>query len=240
MLLLDVGNSRCKWARVRDGAWTHQGVFGNTEPAAMQSVFSTLPRPSRILVSNVAGAQMAERLHRLFTGWDCPIEFVTPRLKQCGLRNAYHYPERLGSDRWAAMIAAWHQVRGACLVVNLGTATTVDAISAQGEFIGGLILPGVYLMRQSLLGNTAQLEVGEGALIEFPLNTEDAIQSGLLRATLGAIQSQFALLVARHPDARCVVSGGGAEVVCACLDIPHTHRDNLVLQGLQIIGENKE
>ncbi len=240
MLLLDVGNSRCKWARVHAGAWTHQGAFGNTEPDAMQSAFSQLPRPSQILVSNVAGAQMAERLHSIFSGWECPIEFVTPRLKQCGLRNGYHYPERLGSDRWAAMIAAWHQVRGACLVVNLGTATTVDAISAQGEFIGGLILPGFYLMRQSLLGSTAQLAVENGALRDFPLNTEDAIQSGLLGATLGVIERQHALLAKHDANARCIVSGGAAEVIYPALELPHAHIDNLVLHGLQIIGENKE
>ncbi len=131
-------------------------------------------------------------------------------------------------------------VHGACLVVNLGTATTVDAISAQGEFIGGLILPGVYLMRQSLLGNTAQLAVEKGELRDFPQSTEDAIQSGLLGATLGAIKRQYLLLAKHDANTRCVVSGGAAEVICPVLDLPHTHIDNLVLHGLQIIGENKE
>ncbi len=240
MLLLDAGNSRCKWALVRDGQWTHRGELGNTEGDALQQAFAQLPSPSRILVSNVAGAPMAERLRALCAAWQRPLEFVTAQSRQCGVRNGYQPPQRLGSDRWAALIAAWQRVQGACLVVNCGTATTVDALSAQGEFIGGLILPGVSLMHRSLLGNTAQLAEEDGGLCEFPLNTADAIHSGVLRATLGAIEHQYALLAKRDASARCVLSGGAAEQVKAHLVMPLDYVDNLVLRGLQIIGENKE
>ncbi|MDD5057886.1 MAG: type III pantothenate kinase [Sideroxydans sp.] len=240
MLLLDVGNSRCKWALVRDGQWMHKGALGNTEFRALQQAFAKLPAPSRILVSNVAGAPMAERVQALCAGWQCPLQFVQARAEQCGVRNAYQHPQRLGSDRWAALIAAWHRVRGACLVVNCGTATTVDALSAEGEFLGGLILPGVYLMQQSLLGNTAQLKETDGALCDFPLNTADAIHSGILRATLGAIEHQYALLVARYAGVRCVLSGGAADKVQPHLGMALEHKDNLVLHGLQIMGEDKQ
>ena len=239
MLLLDVGNSRCKWALVRDGQSTHRGAFNNTEWSALQQVFAQLPRPARILVSNVAGAAMAERLRALCAPWDCPLVFVAAQKQQCGVRNGYQQPHRLGSDRWAALIAAWQRVRGACLVVNCGTATTVDALSAEGEFIGGLILPGLYLMQQSLLGNAAQLAEKTGTLCDFPLNTADAMHSGVLRATLGAIEHQYSLLASSFADARCVLSGGAAERVRPYLVMPLDHVDNLVLHGLQIIGENK-
>jgi type III pantothenate kinase len=239
VLLLDVGNSRCKWALVRDGQWPHRGALGNTEFRALQQAFAQLPAPSRILVSNVAGVPMAERVQALCAAWSCPPQFVQAQAQQCGVRNGYEQPQRLGSDRWAALIAAWHQVRGACLVVNCGTATTVDALSAEGEFLGGLILPGVYLMQQSLLGNTAQLKQANGALRDFPLNTADAIRSGVLRATLGAIEHQHALLAARYPSARCLLSGGAADQVLPHLDMTPECTDNLVLHGLQIIGEEK-
>ncbi len=237
MLLLDVGNSRCKWALVRDGLWVRQGVAGNTEWQILQEDFAKLPAPSRILVSNVAGAAVAERLRALCGPWLCPLEFVTAQVEQCGVRNGYQHPQRLGSDRWAALIAAWQRTRGGCLVVNCGTATTVDALSNEGEFMGGLILPGVYLMHKSLLGNTAQLSAQDGELQEFPLNTADAMRSGVLRATLGAIEHQYASLVARCAGARCVMSGGAAEDVRAYLSMPVDRVDNLVLRGLQIIGE---
>jgi type III pantothenate kinase len=238
VLLLDVGNSRCKWALLRNGLWVRHGVVGNTEWRILQQDFAQLPSPSRILASNVAGPAMAERLRGLCAQWSCPMEFVTPQTQQCGVRNGYRQPERLGSDRWAALIAAWHRTRGACLVVNCGTATTVDALSQEGEFIGGLILPGVLLMQQSLLRSTARLSAQSGELRDFPKNTEDALQSGVLRATLGAIEHQYGLLAVRHAAPYCVLSGGAAESVRAHLSIPLDQVDNLVLHGLQIIGES--
>ncbi len=240
MLLLDVGNSRCKWALVHEGKWSHRGVLGNTAWEALQQAFAQLPTPSRILISNVAGAAVAERLRALCAVWECPVQFVTAQAQRCGVRNGYQQPQRLGSDRWAAMIAAWQRVNDACLVVNCGTATTVDALSAHGEFIGGLILPGVYLQQQSLLGNTAQLAEDDGVLCEFPQNTADAIHSGIMRATLGAIEHQYSMLAQRHDYPRCVLSGGAADKVRAHLAMPLDYVDNLVLHGLQIMGENKE
>jgi type III pantothenate kinase len=191
------------------------------------------------MVSNVAGEAMAQRLSAVCAGWKRPLEFVIASAGQCGVHNGYERPERLGSDRWAALIAAWNQVGDACLVVNCGTATTVDALSAQGEFLGGLILPGVSLMQHSLATNTAQLMEEQGELRDFPRNTADAIHSGMLRATLGAIRHQYGLLQSGGATVRCLLGGGAAGVVQPHLDLPSERMDNLVLTGLQIIGESK-
>jgi type III pantothenate kinase len=239
VLLLDVGNSRCKWALVQNGVWTHQGVVGNTEWLALQHAFMALPQPSRILASNVAGEAMAQRLRAICAVWTCSPEFIKASIAQCGVRNSYQQPERLGSDRWAALIAAWRHVQGATLVVNCGTATTIDALSAQGEFLGGLILPGVTLMQNSLATNAAQLMAEQGTMQDFPRNTADAIHSGMLCATLGAIRHQFDLLQARCGDVRCLLGGGAAGVVQPHLDVALERVDNLVLKGLQIMGEMK-
>ncbi len=239
MLLLDMGNSRCKWALVLQGEFVRQGVAGNTEWPALRNALTALPRPSRILASNVAGDAAAQHLREICAGWECPVEFVKAKREQCGVRNGYQRPEQLGSDRWAALIAAWRRTRGACLVVNCGTATTVDALSPQGEFLGGLILPGVGLMRRSLATNTAQLGEEHGTSQDFPRNTDDAIHSGMLRATVGAIRYQFDLLQARYGPAQCLLGGGAADVVHPHLDLAHERMDNLVLKGLQIIGESE-
>ncbi len=235
MLLLDAGNSRIKWALAEDGVWLRQGVAGITEWAALQQAFAALPSPHKILVSNVAGTQVAQHLRAVCAAWPCPVEFVTARDEQCGVRNAYQQAAQLGSDRWAALIAAWHQVRAACLVVNCGTATTVDALSGKGEFLGGLILPGVDMMRRSLIEGTAQLAAAEGVWCEFPRNTADGIFSGTIQATAGAIRQQFELLGIL--GALCLLSGGAADSVQPHLKLPLVRVDNLVLQGLQIIGQ---
>ena len=235
MLLLDVGNSRIKWALADGAAWVRQGAAGIDEWVTVHREFATLPPPHRILVSNVAGPQAAQHVRAACAAWPCPVEFVSAKAEQCGVRNTYAQPAQLGSDRWAALIAAWRQVRAACLVVNCGTATTVDALTDAGEFFGGLILPGMHMMRRSLAENTAQLAATEGVWREFPRNTPDGIFSGAIQATAGAIRQQFELLgVAGAP---CLLSGGAADSVQPHIKLASVRVDNLVLRGLQTIGQ---
>jgi type III pantothenate kinase len=244
MLLFDAGNSRCKWAWTEQGIWLRQGVLGNTEQAPWQELkdtFARLEAPHKILVSNVAGAAMAQRLRELCAVWPCHVEFIRAQAQQCGVRNSYRQAALLGSDRWAALVAAWQRAQGACLVVNCGTATTVDALSGTGEFLGGLILPGIELMQRSLSDNTAQLggeiSAGNGEVRDFPRNTADAMMSGAMRATTGAIQQQYNRMAGAH-GVSCFLSGGAANSILPHLGLPAEQVDNLVLHGLQIIGQN--
>jgi len=232
VLLFDVGNSRCKWAYVTGDKVIRRGATDNNDWSAMMNELTTLPMPSRILVSNVSGKEISQRLRDFYPS----AYFVTAQLEQCGVKNLYEIPSQLGSDRWAALIAAWHKMRRACLIVSCGTATTVDALSAQGEFIGGLILPGISLMQQSLLQGTAQLATMNGSMRDFPRNTADAIESGLLCATIGAIEHQYNLL-AKTEVVTCVLSGGAALRIKPNLNMPVQLEENLVLDGLQVIGE---
>jgi type III pantothenate kinase len=236
MLLIDAGNSRIKWATVEGSLWLQQNVLENVHAPALSMAFSELPPPDRILVSNVAGENMAQLLSAACATWRCPIEFIVAKVTQCGVRNLYEHPEQLGSDRWAALIAAWHLERASCLVVNCGTATTVDALSAEGEFLGGLILPGVDMMRSSLAVGAAQLAQTVGVWREFPRNTADATFSGSIQAAVGAIRLQFEALAVRG-SVRCLLSGGAADKVQTHLKLPLVRVDNLVLRGLQIIGQ---
>jgi len=239
VLLLDIGNSRCKWARIENDAWTQLGVAGNDEWRALERDFDLLSPPARIIVSNVGGDELAQRLRSICSRWAVPVEFVAAQSEQCGVSNGYENSARLGSDRWAALVAAWHRIGRACLVVGCGTATTVDALSGEGKFLGGLILPGVTLMQQSLMNNTAQLQDDNGHVQDFPCNTADAIFSGEIRATVGAIAHQYALLQAlgSGEEIGCVLSGGAAGQIETHLGMTVERVDNLVLEGLKIIGE---
>lgn len=233
MLLIDVGNSRCKWMHLEHGVRV-RGAEDVVELELLQHGFAVLPQPARIIVSNVAGAAAAQQLRSLCARWTTQVEFVVAKHEQCGVTNLYDEPAQLGSDRWAALVAAWKRVQRSCLVVNCGTATTVDALSDKGEFLGGLILPGITLMQKSLSLNTAQLPDVQGDNQDFPRNTADAIYSGALRATAGAIRQQYELL---GGNGGCVLSGGAANQIQSLLGIPVHAVDNLVLEGLQIIGE---
>jgi type III pantothenate kinase len=239
MLLIDVGNSRSKWACIVNGAWAQQGVVDNSEWLSQQRIFELLPPPARIIISNVAGEKTARILREVCSKWSAQVEFVLAREEQCGVRNTYINPLQLGSDRWAALIAARSRVKRACLVVNCGTATTVDALSDEGEFLGGLILPGVTLMQQSLLHNTAQLKVEAGQMENFPRRTNDAIYSGVILATIGAIEHQRSTLknLCSSDTIPCVLSGGASGNIEKHLGFDVERVDNLVLEGLKIIGE---
>ncbi len=250
-LLIDCGNTRIKWALVQGMDWFASGVLpvaqagelsqhlaGHCDPSSGsgQALPGTgLHDIEQVWVSNVAGDKVARHIREIGVDRGGKPHFVVARQEQCGVRNGYAQAGQLGSDRWAALIAAWHLVRGECLAVSCGTATTIDALSGQGEFTGGLILPGVELMQSSLGAATARLKTGPGEYMPFPDNTAAAMFSGAIQASCGAIQRQHALLV--HNSAPVVLSGGAGRVLQEHLGMPLRIVDDLVLQGLLLIAQ---
>lgn len=241
MLLIDAGNTRVKWAFIAGDVWQQQGVVENIQVETLGVAFQGLPEPKRIFASNVAGEKMAQRLQKVCALFSCPITFIGAQAEQCGVRNLYQHPAQLGSDRWSALLAAWQQEHSACLVVNCGTATTLDALSNQGEFLGGMIVPGINMMQRSLASGTAVLAVEavglKGSWSQFPRNTIDAMVSGSIQATVSVIRAQFEVLIQQQGATRCVLSGGAADSVQLHLKMPVLRVENLVLMGLQIIGQ---
>lgn len=238
-LLIDAGNSRIKWALADRQDWLRVGVLPVDAAGELPHQFAGMDSIREVWASNVAGETIAQHIRAASSHQP---RFIAARKEQCGVRNDYSDHSRLGSDRWAALIAAWHIVRGACLVVNSGTATTVDALSDNGAFIGGLILPGMELMQRSLRNATGQIlaaQAGQGEYVRFPLNTADALYSGALQASCGAIERQHALLVNFRPEhpAPVILSGGAAELLRNHLNLPLNIVDNLVLRGIWIISQ---
>lgn len=233
-LLIDAGNTRIKLALAEGDDWRPVANLPVRQAGELTQRFASLINVQQVWVSNVAGEEVARQIRGACVARGWLPQFITALATQCGVCNGYEQPAQLGSDRWAALIAAWHQVGGACLVVNCGTATTIDALSAQGEFLGGLIVPGVDLMQRSLIAATAQLQECGGEYAKFPCNTADALFSGAVHANCGAIARQHALL--NHADAPVVLSGGSAGQLLQ-LNLPVRMVDNLVLQGLLLIAQ---
>jgi len=238
ILAIDAGNSRVKWGWHDGNAWTSIANVSLIEFAAssdhINPFSATHENPSRILISNVAG----EGAQQLIVNWtsifDAEPEWVRGERERCGVRSLYDRPELLGPDRWATLIAARAlEPRRDCLVVNAGTCTTVDALDAQGEFTGGLILPGIDLMRFVLHEHTGRLPLQEGRFVAAPRNTIDAIESGCRHAQAGAVERMFRRMA---PDSACLVSGGGGPSLIERLDLPCRYVENLVLEGLARIG----
>jgi type III pantothenate kinase len=242
MLLIDSGNTRIKWALVEGTDWLCNGILPVEEAGELShhlvahcNQFNAAWQDiEQAWVSNVAGEEVGLHIRGIFAHGNIKPHFIVAREEQCGVHNGYSPPGQLGSDRWAALIGAWHLMNGECLVVNCGTATTIDALSGKGEFMGGLILPGLDLMLGSLYEKTAQLMTDKGEYVLFPKNTADAMFSGVIQASCGAIQRQHALLA--NDGVPVVLSGGAAELLQEHLSVPLRIVDNLVLQGLAIIA----
>jgi len=234
ILAVDAGNSRIKWG-MHNGAWLSLGTAAHAEISSLRDAWQNLPTPDCIVIANVAGEKIGSALLQLFHGFRARVHWVIADDFQCGLRNSYAIPSQLGADRWAAAIAAWHLFHEECVVVNAGTAVTVDALSAQGVFLGGLIIPGISLMRESLAKNTGGLKLERGEFKPFPANTADAIESGVVQALCGAIEGMRSVLRAGKAP-QCLLSGGSAKDLQPHLNPPAKVLDNLVLEGLVIIA----
>lgn len=231
ILCLDAGNTRLKWGLHDHATWHIQDTCPH---AGIERLAGQLPaRPERIFACNVAGAAVAARIETLAASLAASLVWFKSGASACGVTNGYDNPEQLGADRWAALIGARAQHSGPAVVVLAGTATTIDVLEANGTFRGGLILPGLDLMRSALARNTAGLPEARGAYREIPTNTDDAIVSGSLHATLGAIERMTARI--RHPasaDFAVILSGGAADVLAPHTDLPLKRVEHLVLEGL--------
>ncbi|MBK7023219.1 MAG: type III pantothenate kinase [Sulfuritalea sp.] len=234
LLCLDAGNTRLKFGLFDGGRWLLQDAL---DYAAFDELPARLPAsPTRIVACNVAGQAVRQRIEALAGKLGLPLTWLCSTAAACGVTNSYDTPEQLGADRWAALIGARALHGGACVVAVAGTATTIDALDASGRFRGGLILPGLALMRAALAGNTADLPHASGSFRSLPTNTDDAIASGALHATLGAIARMRATLGA---DVACLLSGGAAAELAPHLEPPQRPIDNLVLEGLARFGQTQ-
>lgn len=241
ILAIDAGNTRIKWGVHEDGSWRVQGWVATARAASLARAWARLDRPDAIIAANVAGARVAGALERAARPFKRRIRYAKSAARQCGVRNSYDAPAQLGADRWAALIGARQRHRGACIVVSAGTTMTVDALSADGVFLGGLIIAGAGLMRDALARNTAQLRPRGGRFTFFPARTADAIESGAVNALAGAVERMRRFMrEAGEETLLTVLSGGYAHRLAPHLNESVEVVDNLVLEGLICITLEKK
>jgi len=236
-LLFDIGNSRLKWSLVVDGqgALLAQGAaaHGGAPVATLDALPSDLPAPAAIWIANVTGDALGEPVaHALHARWGVTPAFARVRRECAGLVVAYEEPQRLGVDRWLAMLALWAERRGPFVVAGCGTALTFDAVDAAGQHLGGIIAPGLLTAQQAVLGATRFASGAPQMPSDDSLgrNTEACVRQGALHACAGLIER----LARRHagPDALRILTGGDAGIIAACIDGDWRQRDDLVQRGL--------
>ncbi len=243
VLVVDVGNSRMKWGLRGPRGWVAQGAVSNQDIGSLAVLdWQNLERPARAVGVNVAGEAARVRVEGQIARWRLTMEWQHASPQAGGVANRYANPAQLGADRWASLVAARRRemARGAAprpaIVVNAGTAVTIDALDGDGVFRGGLIVPGIHLMLQSLADNTAGLRVTPGAFQDFPTSTPDALRSGALQAVCGAVEQMRGKLARDGDEVVCYLAGGGAQEIAPQLSAPLERVDNLVLEGVLVLA----
>ena len=244
MFLVDIGNTWTKSAFCRDGVLIHGSPIKTTDLNAAK--FKNWPfvrdpsfSPNKILISSVSTSEVSEGCGKILANiWSVKPEFVRVFTTFKGMKTLYD-PKTLGVDRWLACLAAWSFQRKDLIVVDAGTAITVDFVVKEGTHKGGIIAPGSEAMLNALEQNTALLPKVKDDLYRFlvPDNTEDAIAHGVESSLVGLLrQIKFNSTSVFNTEPVWLLTGGGADSLAAGINWPHLKQRNLVLEGLRIYG----
>jgi type III pantothenate kinase len=237
-LLIDLGNTRLKWALATPGALHTRGALvhaGAGVAHALEHAWAELPAVTHSYVASVAPLAIDMDIESFAQQrFGVVPDFVRSPAVALGIRNAYAEPQRLGVDRFLGLAAVHAAAPRAQVLVGVGTAMTLDALDADGTHLGGWIVPSPALMRDAVLARTARVGVSDGVLAEFATNTADALHSGSLHAASGAVE-RFCANAARRFQAwpAVVLTGGGADELAPLLPGAE-RRDDLVLEGLAL------
>lgn len=240
-LLVDIGNTNLKWAVGESGSAgdlrtvRHHGGL----PIDLHAAWEQLAPPDRILVSNVAGDKMACAVQRACRSyWEREPRFARTKPGSYGVTIAYEQPERLGVDRWLTLIAARRVCEGPVLIVDAGTAVTFDLLLADGRHLGGLILPGIDLMRDSLLAGTHIPRVEPEELDgQWAADTGTAVAAASIQAPAALAERLYDRLTdLAGVDPAFILTGGDAERLLPALHRRAVQQPDLVLQGLALLA----
>lgn len=240
-LLIDMGNSRLKWGLYKHNEITSGSPVSYSKNFKEQllSLWGDIEPPDSILISCVNESGGLSTLYQVAVQLWPGIK--TTRVKSLavgyGIKNAYQQPEKLGVDRWLALLASRKLYPFSTCIVDCGTAVTIDLLDIDGQHLGGIIAPGLTLMKESLAQGAEDLEFFEQ---QFPVgladNTEAAIYNGTLFSIVGLIEN----FMFKNQGFQVILTGGDAETVAKELPMHSVIQADLVLQGLAVVATTAE
>jgi type III pantothenate kinase len=243
-LFVDIGNTAIKWANESDLQSKLVNRASSHEiPDVLDKAWVDLIAPSEVHIASVRNSQISESLIEwIEQHWQAKVRFSVAASQELGVTSGYTTPSQLGVDRWLALLAAHHTGGGAKLVVDCGSATTVDGLSESGRHMGGVILPGLQLIGKCLELNTDLLvEKSSLNFNSFATDTASGIQSGAMLTHLCVVERLYKDLEQQcGKTAECIMTGGNAHGLSHNLPIPHQVVPDLVLQGLALQSAQAE
>lgn len=246
ILLLDIGNSFIKWCWLDDGQLCDAGEVLHAEEElddVLEDAWQDFSQPTAVWVSNVAGNELAKALTQwLQKNWGLAPHYVKSCETWGEVRNAYSEPERLGVDRWLALLAAYEISGQAVCIIDCGTAITVDVMSSSGQHLGGLIIPGLGMMRDALYVGTSDVheqDVDSQSAGLLACDTAGAVEGGTIYAVVAFIDRVFSDMEKELNEPMTgLLTGGDAVDILPLLNAELEHEPTLVLQGLALMAES--
>jgi type III pantothenate kinase len=239
-LQLDVGNSSAKWRLLRDGVVAARGSYVPGDPDSERELVECAAQLQQIWVSSVASAEADGRLAALLEGrWRVRPWFARSAARTGDLHNSYAEPGRLGVDRWLAMLGARQRLSGRLVVVDAGSALTIDLVAADGRHEGGFIVPGPVLMERALLLDTDRVRFAEPAQYDLTpgTSTAEAVRHGIAVAQVGALRTVLDREGVDEPQ-RVVFCGGGGQVLMELAGVAGMWAPDLVFEGLAVMASH--
>ncbi|MEH6466318.1 MAG: type III pantothenate kinase [Porticoccus sp.] len=237
ILEIDVGNTRIKWRCLQHETVQARGVVAQSELDEWAKVIEQEYSPDIIRIACVGGRGVVDALRRWAVEWDCELLEAHTTKEVAGIRCGYDDPSTMGVDRWLAVVAAYRQFGRACVVVDVGSAVTVDLVDGGGQHLGGYIVPGFGMMCQSLFQGTDKVKV-EGlnsADIGPGTSTREAVSHGGLLMVKAMVEQATKNLATTGEPVRIVVTGGDAGRLIKVLSGKVSHVPELVMDGLGFV-----
>jgi type III pantothenate kinase len=250
LLVVDVGNTQTHFGTYRDGRLVEHWRFTTVRDSTadeLGAVLRNLLELRGIGLADLDASIVSSTVPQLRPEWeamaarylDHAMLAVGPGIKT-GMALRYDNPREIGPDRLVNAVAAYEKVKGACVVVDFGTAVTFDPVSAEGEYLGGIIMPGVEISMEALTNRAAALpkiELGAPRSL-IGKTTIDAIRSGVIYGFAGAVDGIMRRLRAEMgPETETIATGGLAEHIVPFTEEIDETDDLLTLTGLRLLHE---
>ncbi len=249
ILLVDIGNTSIKWGEKKNDTFHSINMAGHLYPDSINAsyfivLWSNIEKPAHILASCVADNELWQALVMACDElWNIPVRKIESLAEGFGLVNSYKQATDLGSDRWCAMVAAKQMTDSAFMVVDAGSALTVDIVDESGQHLGGIISPGLSMMKKSLGVNTAQVKVDNkqnSRSLFFGHSTSDCVEAGVFLSVISLIETIYKRESCQVNKLQCILTGGDANLIAGSLSFDCEIERDLVLRGLAVIQKMEQ
>jgi type III pantothenate kinase len=235
-VLVDIGNSRTKY-QLAEHKGSSDRITVNNTTIDEQWLDLHWSNAESITIASVKGGELSKRIKQWAVKKQIPIQFIATEKERFGITNCYHIPERLGVDRWLSLIGgSFVYPNKGLVIVDAGTATTLDVLDKDGNHQGGWILSGIDIMLDQIGKNTSKVKysINDEPSTLFGQSTSDCVNNAAWAATVGMINLGISKASNEYSIDCCILLGGNAQKLSSLITFPNVIvNEELIFEGLK-------